>query len=258
MFIDTHAHLDGIDDVTAAIKRAQESGVTKIIAIGGEPERNLFAVKMAEKFSCIKAAVGYDRDCVNKDVSFTELRELLTGTESVVAIGESGLDFFYHPESESSQIELFERNLALANEFLLPVVVHSRNADKQTVDVLRAHIASWKGDSERVGVLHCFTGNEDFLRDVLELGLYISFSGIVTFKNADALRDVVRYVPDDRILVETDSPYLAPIPHRGSSNEPAYLVETAKVIAGLKNMTVEDIADITTRNAGMLFGLAAE
>ncbi|MCK5528590.1 MAG: TatD family hydrolase, partial [Kiritimatiellae bacterium] len=256
--IDTHVHFDGLGDadaIDAAIKRAAEVGVDRMLAVGGDTARNAFMVNVAAKYSFIKAAVGYDRDCAEAENSLTDLELLIEGNENIVSIGEIGLDLHYHPESELVQRELFCEMLALARRRMLPIVVHSRNADEATLEDLKEHVAEWGGNTDRIGVLHCFTGNLDFMKKLLDLGLYISFSGIVTFKNADALRDTVHYVPDDRLLIETDTPYLAPIPHRGKTNEPSYVVEVAKTLAMLRATTVENIAEITTCNAERLFGL---
>ena len=256
--IDTHVHFDGLGDdvaIDAAIKRAAEAGIKKMLAIGVDYERNVFASGMAKEYPFIKAAVGYDRDCVGIEYSIPDLETLIDANKNIVAIGEIGLDFHYNPESEEAQRVLFCKMLELARCRMFPIVVHSRNADQATVEDLKTHVSKWNGDADRIGVLHCFTGNIDFMRKVLDLGLYISYSGIVTFKNADALRDTVHYVPEDRLLVETDTPYLAPIPYRGKTNEPAYVVEVAKTLAMLRATTIENIAKITTRNAERLFKL---
>lgn len=255
--IDTHVHFDGLGDevaIDAAIKRAAEAGVNKMLAIGVDYERDIFAVGMAEKYKFIKAAVGYDRDCAGTEYSIPDLEALIDANKSIVAIGEIGLDFHYHPESEEAQRALFREMLQLARCRMFPVIVHTRNADEATLEDLKAHVDAWGGDNDRIGVIHCFTGNLEFMKKLLDLGMYISFSGIVTFKNADALRDVVHYVPEDRLLIETDTPYLAPIPHRGKMNEPAYVVEVAKTLAMLRATTVENITEITDRNADKLFG----
>ena len=254
--IDTHAHFDGLGDATAidaAIKRAAEAGVNKMVAVGGDAARNTFMVDVAEKYSFIKAAVGYDRDCAESENSLTDLESLIDANSNIVSIGEIGLDLHDLPESEQAQRKLFCEMLSLAHRRMFPVIVHSRNADEATLEDLKEHVAEWGGDADRIGVLHCFTGNLDFMKKLLDLGMYISYSGIVTFKNADALRDTVHYVPEDRLIIETDTPYLAPIPHRGKKNEPAYVVEVAKTLAMLRATTLENIAEITTRNAERLF-----
>jgi len=173
----------------------------------------------------------------------------------VKAVGEAGLDYYYTAETAAEQKTLFNENLALAVEFEKPVVVHSRDADEDTIDLLRDFSQAWKGDELCRGVLHCFTRDAKFAKAVLDLGLYVSFSGIVTFNNADALREVVQYVPDDRLLIETDSPYLAPVPMRGKRCEPAFVVHTAEKLAELKGCSVDSIAELTSKNARTLFAL---
>jgi TatD DNase family protein len=145
--------------------------------------------------------------------------------------------------------------LELARKYQLPVIVHSREADDDTMALLQEHVRRWCGDPGRIGVLHCFTGIVGFARKLLDMGLMISFSGIVTFKNANNLRAVARDVPEDRLLIETDTPYLAPVPHRGKSNEPAYVVHVAEILAKIRKDTIERIAHSTARNAERLFGL---
>ena len=173
--------------------------------------------------------------------------------ESVVAVGEIGLDFHYAPETAEAQVALFRGQLAQARELGLPVIVHSREADAETLSELRAHAAAWTGAPERIGVLHCFTGGRAFAEALLNLGFHISFSGIVTFRNADVLREVAAAVPAERLLMETDSPYLAPVPMRGQANEPAFLVHVAETLASVRGCPVDEIARVTTANAQRLF-----
>jgi TatD DNase family protein len=172
----------------------------------------------------------------------------------VAAIGELGLDFHYTPETAEAQQALMVEQLALARELRLPVIVHSREADQETVALLSAHARQWGGGSDRIGVLHCFTGTESLARQLLDLGFMISFSGIVTFRNADLLREVARGIPADRLLIETDTPYLTPVPHRGRPNEPCYLPAIAALLARVRGMDVEELAGLTTANSEKLFG----
>jgi len=258
MLIDSHVHFDdfvvdgSFDDV---MERAQHAGVEKMIAIGGSSESNRLTLRLAEKHpERISAAVGYDRYEADKSPDRDELRVLLADP-AVKAVGEIGLDYYYTPETADLQKKLFAENLALAVEFQKPVVVHSRDADEDTLAMLREFSNAWKGDSARVGVLHCFTRALSVARRVLDLGLYISFSGILTFRNADRLREVVAYVPNDRLLIETDSPYLAPVPKRGKRNEPAYVVHVANELAEQKVCSLKYIAELTARNARRLFSL---
>ncbi|MFH1477224.1 MAG: TatD family hydrolase [Verrucomicrobiota bacterium] len=181
-----------------------------------------------------------------------ELESMLAAPETA-AIGEIGLDFHHGRTTDAAQIVLFNRMLALARDYRLPVCVHTRAAEAETLAALRAHAAAWCGAPDRIGVMHCFTGGEGFARDLLALGFYISFSGILTFRNAGNLRAVAALVPDDRLLIETDSPYLAPEPFRGQPNAPAHVRRVAEVLAEIRRTSREKIAEITARNAGKLF-----
>jgi TatD DNase family protein len=177
----------------------------------------------------------------------------MPATSEVAAIGEIGLDFHHGRENAPAQIKLFSRMLELARKRSLPVCVHTREAEAETLAALREHAAGWRGAPDGIGVLHCFTGGEVFARELLALGFCVSFSGIVTFKNSENLRAAAAVVPDDRLLIETDSPFLAPEPLRGRPNEPANLERVAVVLAGIRKTSLETIASITTRNARRLF-----
>ncbi len=258
MFIDTHVHFDRFvkdGSFDELMRNAKEAGVLEMVAIGGTPEANALSLKLAEDHpGCIFGCAGYDRDEAEKECDFTALREYVSDPR-VKAVGETGLDYYYTAETAAEQKRLFSENLNLAAEYQKPVVVHTRDADEDTVALLKDYAAAWTGDADRLGVLHCFTRDTAFARQVLDLGMMISFSGIVTFANADALREVVQYVPDDRLLIETDSPYLAPVPMRGKRNEPAFVVHVAKQLAELKNGSLDFIANLTAENARRLFAL---
>ncbi len=258
MFIDTHVHFDRFvkeGTFSELMERAHEAEVLEMVAIGGASESNALSLKLAtdhpgQIFGC----AGYDRDLATDPCDLAALRTFVADP-LVKAVGETGLDYYYTAETAVEQKKLFAENLALAVEFEKPVVVHSRDADEDTLAVLRDFSKDWKGDPSRLGVLHCFTRDTAFARRVLDLGLMISFSGIVTFANADPLREVVEYVPDDRLLIETDSPYLAPVPMRGNRNEPAFVVHVANQLAKLKDHSVESMANLTAKNARHLFAL---
>ncbi|MBT8043254.1 MAG: TatD family hydrolase [Kiritimatiellales bacterium] len=258
MFIDSHVHFDRfVKDGTfpEILEQAKEARVLEMVAIGGTAEANALSLKLAKEHpGRIFGCAGYDRDEATENPDFSELRELLADP-LVKAVGETGLDYYYTAETAAEQKKLFNENLALALEFEKPVVVHSRDADEDTVALLKEYSKAWKGGEGRCGVLHCFTREVSFAREVLDLGLMISFSGIVTFANADPLREVVRYVPDDRLLIETDSPYLAPVPMRGNRNEPAFVVHVAKQLAELKGSSLDSMAKLTATNARTLFAL---
>jgi TatD DNase family protein len=258
MFIDSHVHFDRfVKDGTfdEILANAREAKVCEMVAIGGNSVANALSLKLAEEHSGrIFGCAGYDRDEATADYDVAELRTYLEDP-LVKAVGETGLDYYYTAETASAQKRLFAENLALAAEFEKPVVVHSRDADDDTVALLKDYAAAWKGGEGCLGVLHCFTRDTEFARQVLDLGLMVSFSGIITFANADPLREVVRYVPDDRLLIETDSPYLAPVPMRGKRCEPAFVVHTAKQLAELKDSSLDSIANMTSKNARTLFAL---
>ena len=262
LFFDTHVHFDMIkaaDGAQGVVDRAATAGVSRMIAIGGSEQANDFALAMAARFpGIVSAAVGYDRDCAAGDRPMPDLEPILLGRSEAgvrpVAVGETGLDFHYHPDTADGQKVLLAGQLELARSCRLPIIVHSREADDATVELLRRHAASLPPGNSRIGVVHCFTGDTGFARRILDLGCYVSFSGIVTFRNADSLRKAARFVPADRLLIETDSPFLAPVPHRGNPNEPMWLPAVAKAIAEVRGVPVEEIAWVTSRNAMALFG----
>ncbi len=258
MFFDTHVHFDDFvadGSLEAVVERANVSKVRKFLAVGGSPEANELSLKLAGEFPDeLFGSVGYDRDLAGSACDFSNLRKLAARPETV-AIGEIGLDYFYEAEKASEQKELFFQCLDIAAAVQKPVLVHTRDADDDTLGMLSDFSKVWKGAPSRIGALHCFTRDKAFARALIDLGFYISLSGIVTFRNAEPLREVAKYIPEDRLLIETDSPYLAPIPHRGKRCEPAFVADTAKRLAELRGCTVEALAEATTRNAICLFGV---
>lgn len=268
MFYDTHVHfehLDGAAGIAALLERARAAGVGRLLAVGANAKLNASAIEAARRFpGTIRAAVGLDRDHARNlttpeqvDAACCEVREtilrcLAEGVD-IAALGEIGLDFHYSPESAGAQEALFRAQLRLARELRLPVIIHSREADRETLSALSEHAAACV-DPARVGVLHCFTGDRTFAEALLGLGFYISFSGIVTFRNADPLRAVASTVPAERLLIETDTPWLAPVPCRGQPNEPAFVAHVAECLARVRGATLNELADCTSRNAGRLFG----
>lgn len=258
---DTHVHFDSLatdTDLRPIVERARAAGVAHMIAVGGSPAANTFALSAAEQFpESIRAALGYDRNCASTPhFSECNMQNAVSQHPNLVAaIGEIGLDFHYLPDTAPKQESLFGEMLNLAASLPLPVIVHSRQAEEATISLLSEHAETWKGGADQIGVLHCFTGSEAFARRVLDLGLYISLSGIITFQNAEELRKVAKFVPANRLLIETDAPYLTPAPHRGKQNEPAFLPFIAQKLAEIRKCTVEEIAELTTQNAERLFGL---
>ena len=261
MFVDSHAHIDGEEfdaDRDEVVARAHEAGVVAILNVGtGDPQSGALerAVKVAEHYEGVYAAVGvHPHDARLFDESAAErVRELAMSTKRVIAWGEIGLDYHYDNSPREVQREVFARQLRMARELNLPVIVHSREADEDTVDILRAD----RGGTAAAlgGIMHCFGGGYEMAASVLELGFMISFAGNVTFKKAEALRDVARRVPLERLLIETDCPFLTPVPFRGRRNEPARVVETARCLAEMHGVEVEEFGRITTGNFHRFFKL---
>jgi TatD DNase family protein len=256
--VDTHAHVDGIghgarDSIEAALRRAEQAGVTRLVAVGGNPEGNRIAIEAARCFPAVRAAVGFDRyGAVSDNLDHAELERQLDSPH-VVAVGETGLDYHYEPQTAPAQQALFRRMLDLAAIRRLPIIVHVREAEEAMAPMLRAHAARWPGQPDRIGVIHCYTGSPAFARLALACGFFISFSGILTFPKADNVRAAAECVPEDRLLVETDTPFLAPVPHRGKPNEPALLPYVVEKLAGVKGVTPDHLAAVTTANARRLF-----
>ncbi len=257
MWIDPHAHLDTfIEDGSweAVRARATAAGVETIIAIGGTTAANEQAVALAQQDNTIYAVVGFDRDEATTGSDWPSLQRA-AAMPRVVGVGETGLDYHYSRETAAAQRTLLEQNLAWAREVDLPVVIHTREADTDTVDLLRAHVAARSAVTTEPGVIHCFTGDAPFARRLLDLGFMISFSGIVTFKKSDELRTVLRTIPLDRLLIETDAPYLAPVPQRGRRNEPAYVAHVGTFVAAELGVAESELAARTAANARRLFRL---
>jgi TatD DNase family protein len=252
---DSHAHLDMEEfdpDREEVLRRAREAGVAGILCpIDISSERSVAGgLRLAAENPDIRAAAGLHPHQAKLDSP--ALRDALRGLAAagrIVAVGEIGLDYHYDFSSPAEQRDAFRGQLALAADARLPAIIHSRNAGRDIADAVRGERFG------RGGVLHCFTEDWDFAREMIDLGFYISFSGIITFPNAGALREVVVRVPDDRILVETDAPYLAPVPHRGKRNEPAFVTATAVRVAGLRGRTPAELAEIVSRNYARAFSL---
>ncbi len=253
--IDTHAHIDGKEfeaDFPAMLERAAAAGVTRMIAVAGDMESSRKTVELAGNYGSIYCAVGvHPHDAVHvSDKCFDVVGRLAADSGKCVAIGEIGLDFYRDRSPRDIQERVFRRFLLLASELDLPVIIHDRDAHDRVLAILR---------EERKrgirGVLHCFSGDLEMARECIDLGFSISIPGTVTFPSNQQLRDVVRRVSSDFILLETDCPYLSPVPYRGKRNEPAHLRLVAEKVAELKGLSLEDIARITTLNAERLFGI---
>jgi len=254
-YFDTHAHFDGSPLETAAVmKRALDAGVARVVAVGGSTDLNVGALAAAAAYpECVRLAIGFDRDqaASASPEGLVETLRLLAEAHAPAAVGEIGLDFHYHPATAEAQRALFRAQLLLADEWRLPVIIHTRDADEATLQVLDD--TPWRGEGLR-GVVHCFTGDRSFAARLLDRSLAISFSGIVTFRNADMLRASAASIPEERLLIETDAPFLAPVPRRGQRNEPAFVLHVAECLAKARGTTVEHIASVTYANAVRLFG----
>ena len=256
--IDSHLHFDSfVKDGTQMelVSAAQEAGVERLIAIGGSVEANITAIEMHRQFpGVVHAVVGFDRDEAGKPYDVDVLRQQLA-LPAVVGVGETGIDYHYSADSAEVQKKLFAEMLSLAADFSKPVVIHSREADEDTLTLLTAYASDWTMSDRSPGVLHCFTGGQDFAEKLCTLDFMISFSGILSFKSATEIQEVAQKLPLDRILIETDAPYLAPVPYRGKRNQPAYVVEVARCLAELRNESVEKIMEVTAENTRRLFGI---
>jgi TatD DNase family protein len=253
MLIDSHCHLDFpdfADELDAVVARARAAGIARMVTISTRVHRHAGLVAIAERFADVSASVGTHPHYAHEESEITAA-DLVARTRhpKVVAIGEAGLDYHYDRSPRDGQERGFRTHIAAARETGLPLVIHSRNADADTARILEEET----GQGAFPAVLHCFTGGPDLARRAVALGLFISFTGILTFKNSADLRAIAAALPADRILVETDAPYLAPLPFRGKRNEPAYVVETAKVLAETRGVSFDDIARQTSDNFFRLF-----
>ena len=255
MLIDTHAHLTMPQfdkDREAVIQRAHQAGLLHMVTVGTDLDDCHKAVTLAEAYSTISATVGihpHDVKAVNNG-TYYQLKNL-AAHESVVAIGEIGLDFYRNLSPQEEQRAHFRRQLQLAREVSLPVVIHDRDAHEEVVTILREERAESIG-----GVIHCFSGDWKMAKTCLDMGFYISIAGTVTFKRDDSYYDIVRRIPLDRLLVETDCPFLAPKPFRGKRNEPAYVRHTAEDVARIRGVDPADLGAAVTRNAVEVFHLS--
>ncbi len=258
MLVDSHCHLDYEDFATEGVgeivKRAQSAGVGHFLTICTEISKFPQILAVAKSSPIINCTVGthphHAADAGEINIKKSDIVDL-TKDPKVAGIGETGLDYYYKHSPPEEQQRVFATHIEAAVETGLPLIIHTRDADDDTVRIMRE-----AGQGKARGVMHCFSGGRKLADASLDLGFYISFSGIITFKKADELRDVVKHVPMDRILVETDSPYLAPVPHRGKRNEPSFVVHTAQMVAELRGMTAEAVAQQTTENFFKLFDKA--
>ena len=251
MYVDTHAHINMPDyvDLSEVLERAKEAKVEAIIDVGFDLESSKASVRLSRDQDFVFSSIGihpHDADKVS-DKDIDELKSL-AASPKVVAVGEIGLDYYRNLSPKDAQISLFKKLLGLAQDLDLPVIIHSRDSHDEALRIL--HEAN-RGKLK--GVMHCFSADVSVAKLVLDLGFYISFAGSITFKKANNLRDTAKFVPLDRLLIETDSPYLAPDPFRGKRSEPSYVVRVAQTIAQVRGLSAEEIGVATTQNAKKLF-----
>jgi TatD DNase family protein len=257
MLVDSHCHLeyaDFADEIDAVMARARTAGVSTFVSIGTKLATFAQTRAIAERFGEVWCSVGvHPHEAEAEPLDSAAALIEATRHPKVVGVGETGLDYFYDHSPRAAQAVNFRHHITAARDTGLPLIVHTRDAEDDTIAILREEMAA----GPFAGVLHCFTGSQRLADAALELGFYISASGIMTFKKAEELRAVLRSVPTDRLLVETDAPYLAPIPHRGKRNEPAFVADTARALAELRGVAFEDLAATTTDNFFRLFVKAA-
>jgi TatD DNase family protein len=257
MLADSHCHLDRLDlspyggDLTQAINAARDLGVSHMLCVAISLGKLPDVLAIAEQYDGVNASVGiHPLEASDADVTVEQLVELAAHPK-VVAIGETGLDYFYEKDRAQQQQRQFVKHMQAAKICRKPVIIHTRDARQDTLDIIRA-----EGDPELAGVLHCFTESWDMAKQAMDMNYYISLSGIVTFNSATELQDVARKIPLDRLLIETDSPYLAPVPFRGKKNEPKYVAQVAEFVAQLRGLSVPELADITRQNYFRLFNIS--
>ena len=259
MFIDSHAHVDGQEfdrDRDQVIDRARNAEVDLILNVGtGDPHSEAFerAIEFGNTYDHIYTAIGtHPHDARHyDDLAEQKTKRLISENPRIIAWGEIGLDFHYNNSPREVQVDVFRRQLRVAKGLDLPVIIHTREAETETIEVLKSEYASAK----RRGIFHCFSGSLELAKGALDQGFLISFSGILTFKKADDLRSIAKYVPLDRVLIETDCPFLSPTPYRGWRNEPAHVVEVARGLGEVHQISVEEIGQITATNFLKFFDL---
>jgi TatD DNase family protein len=259
MLIDSHCHLDHFDEaeIPAVIARAREAGVERMVTIGVRADQSVAVRSLAERFpEQVWATVGVHPQRVG-EAPLPSVEELLALADHplVIGIGESGLDYYYDRAPRETQVEGFRRHIRAAQRSGLPLVIHARDADEELQAILEEEHAA---GGPFPFVMHCFSSGRALAEAAVRLGGYVSFSGILTFKNGEAIRAIAGDLPEERLLVETDSPYLAPVPFRGKRCEPAYVVHTAKALAAVRGVGVSEIAALTTANFHRLFATAAQ
>lgn len=257
MLVDSHCHLDCIDlsdfdnNFDKLIQHTLNSGVEHMLCVSINLVKYPGMLEKIKDYPFISVSAGLHPMADESDEFSVEYLTELSQHEKVIAIGETGLDYYYHKDDPQWQQDRFRAHIQVANKVNKPVIIHTRDAGNDTLKILEQENAENCG-----GVIHCFTETKNFANRAMEMGLMISISGIVTFKNASALREIAKSIPDDFLLIETDSPYLAPIPHRGKQNQPAFVRHVAETLAEIRNTSVEEIAEISRNNFYRLFNLS--
>lgn len=257
MFVDSHCHLDRLEldklglSLEQVLEHARQRQVEHMLCVSVSLAEFPEMAALVAGFEQVSISCGEHPLHQSSDVDLEQLLQLASG-QAVVAVGETGLDYYYHPDNKRQQQDAFAKHIAVARQLKKPLIIHTRDARTDTIALLKSQHAA-----DAAGVLHCFTESYDMAKQALDLGFYISFSGIISFRNATDLREVVKKLPLDRLLIETDAPYLAPVPHRGKTNQPAYVTDVAAVLAELKGVNIAQIAQQTRDNFYQLFPLAS-
>lgn len=251
MIIDSHCHLDYdplVNNIDQVLLNAKNNNISKLLTIGTSLESSKKVLEIVEKYENIYGAIGiHPNSTTNNLDDLNQLINIKKKSKKIIAFGETGLDYFYKRSEKKDQLYSFEKHIEFAIAERVPVIIHTRDADEDTISIVKKYFGKTKF------LVHCFTGNLDFAKNLLDLECLISFSGIITFKKSTDLRNVVKYVPMEKMLIETDSPYLSPDPLRGKSNEPANVKIVAENIAIIKGISLDEVANLTTKNFKNLF-----
>ena len=252
--IDSHCHLDRepiYSSLDKVLQRSKNVGIIKLLTICTSDENFKVVLDLVDKDSMIFGTYGiHPHEADNFKIKKNDIIQKLHAHSKIIGVGETGLDFYYNNSKEDLQIESFENHIKASIETNLPLIVHSRNAENQTFELLN----KYKNENLKI-LMHCFTGSPQFAEKLLVMNSYFSASGIITFKNSNNLQNTFKNIPNDRLLIETDSPFLAPEPHRGKKNEPSFILSTLEKLSKLKNLSTKSLSDITTSNFNRLFGL---
>ena len=252
--IDSHCHLDRepiYSSLDKVLLRSKNVGIEKLLTICTSDENFKIVLDLVDKDSMIFGTYGiHPHEVDNFVIEKNDIIQKLHAHSKIIGVGETGLDFYYNNSKEELQIESFENHIRASIETKLPLIVHSRNAETQTFELLN----KYKNENLKI-LMHCFTGSPQFAEKLLVMNSYFSASGIITFKNSNNLQNTFKNIPNDRLLIETDSPFLAPEPHRGKKNEPSFILSTLEKLSKLKNLSTKSLSDITTSNFNRLFGL---